>query len=541
MVLGSAIAAFSEVCPDRLDLLHPHYRKIAHLLPDIDEWGQVIVINTLLRYARTQFINPDAPVTPTTTGANGSAKPKKKNGDFDEDEEEEDEDDGFGLDVNSNVDPDLRILLDSCNPLMKSRNSAVILAVSSVYYYLAPQSEAQKMAKTIVRLVKTRKEISYVALANIATIAKARPSIFEPFLAEFFVLSTDPNYCKSLKLEIITLLATQDNINKILKELKSYVNSDDKTFAASAIQAIGRCAQSVPEITDRCLQGLMALLTNPSDTVVAESIVVIKKLLQRLVAPPSTSTSSDDGSSSNNNASSPSAEKSVEDEEEAKQNAEQQEATLKDVVTNLTLLLETIQNPKARESIVWVVGEYSNRLPKLAPDVLRQMAKSFTNEEVPVKLQVLNLGNKLLVTNPDQSKKLFEHILNLARYDTNYDVRDKARIIKKLLVSSGILAANAKKLVFVEKPVPTDVGPSEGRQRFALGTLSHLLNQTVSGYHPLPDWTTTPSSRSIRDEPIVDPIITESPSTTPKGSSSKTLNIDNFWEDEEEGEGMFIL
>jgi len=41
MVLGSAIAAYLEVCPDSFDLLHRNYRKICHLIADMDEWSQV--------------------------------------------------------------------------------------------------------------------------------------------------------------------------------------------------------------------------------------------------------------------------------------------------------------------------------------------------------------------------------------------------------------------------------------------------------------------------------------------------------------------
>ncbi len=59
MVLGSAVAAFIEVSPDHMDFIHPHYRKLCRLLADIDEWGQVFIINLLTRYARTQFVCPD--------------------------------------------------------------------------------------------------------------------------------------------------------------------------------------------------------------------------------------------------------------------------------------------------------------------------------------------------------------------------------------------------------------------------------------------------------------------------------------------------
>ena len=56
----------------------------------------------------------------------------------------------------------------------------------------------------------------------------------------------------------------------------------------------------------------------------------------------------------------------------------------------------------ARASILWLIGEYSDRVPKIAPDVLRKMAKEFTNEEDIVKLQILNLGAKLYLTNSKQ-------------------------------------------------------------------------------------------------------------------------------------------
>lgn len=56
----------------------------------------------------------------------------------------------------------------------------------------------------------------------------------------------------------------------------------------------------------------------------------------------------------------------------------------------------------ARASILWLIGENCERVPKIAPDVLRKMAKSFTNEDDLVKLQILNLGAKLYLTNSKQ-------------------------------------------------------------------------------------------------------------------------------------------
>lgn len=81
MVVVSALAAFREVCPDRLDLLHVPYRTICRRLPDFDEWGQILAMEIMLRYARTQFNDPrpqrrqQAAAADTDTYAGPSSSP----------------------------------------------------------------------------------------------------------------------------------------------------------------------------------------------------------------------------------------------------------------------------------------------------------------------------------------------------------------------------------------------------------------------------------------------------------------------------------
>lgn len=64
LVIGSAVMAFTKVCPEKVDLIHQVFRKLCMLLVDVDEWGQVIIINMLTRYARTQFTDPNKFVSP---------------------------------------------------------------------------------------------------------------------------------------------------------------------------------------------------------------------------------------------------------------------------------------------------------------------------------------------------------------------------------------------------------------------------------------------------------------------------------------------
>jgi AP-3 complex subunit beta len=43
-------------------------------------------------------------------------------------------------------------------------------------------------------------------------------------------------------------------------------------------------------------------------------------------------------------------------------------------------MVDKVTVPTARASILWLIGEYSDRISKLAPDVLRKMMKNFPNE-----------------------------------------------------------------------------------------------------------------------------------------------------------------
>ena len=46
----------------------------------------------------------------------------------------------------------------------------------------------------------------------------------------------------------------------ISDSLQTYISSSDKAFVAATIQAIGRVACSISEVTETCLHGLMSLL-----------------------------------------------------------------------------------------------------------------------------------------------------------------------------------------------------------------------------------------------------------------------------------------
>ncbi|XP_018578940.1 AP-3 complex subunit beta-2 [Anoplophora glabripennis] len=440
LVIGSAVMAFTEVCPERVDLIHQVYRKLCALLVDVDEWGQVTIVNMLTRYARSHFADPNFQDNENSdkefydSGSDTSEKPA------------------------TSLDPDHRLLLRSTRPLLQSRNAAVVMSVAQLYHHAAPKSENPLAAKALVRLLRSHVEVQSVVLNAIASISAKNKGMFEPYLKTFFVRTSDPTNIKLLKLEILTNLTTDSNVSVILRELQTYISNSDKHFVAATIQAIGRCACSISDVTDSCLNGLVSLLSNRDEAVVAESVVVIKRLLQTQAADP------------------------------------------KEIITHMARLLDSITVAQARAAILWLLGEHSQKVPQIAPDILRKMAKTFSDENDIVKLQVMNLAIKLYITNPEQTSLLCQYIFNLARYDQNYDIRDKARLLKQFVpAQDGKLKSQALRIFLASKPAPLLQSHFRDSEDLQLGSLSHYIKQRANGYEPLPPFPEHPPSGDVRN------------------------------------------
>ncbi len=55
-----------------------------------------------------------------------------------------------------------------------------------------------------------------------------------------------------------------------------------------------------------------------------------------------------------------------------------------------------------------------------------------------MKLQTINLAAKLHIANAKQSKLLCQYVMNLAKYDLNYDIRDRARFLRQLVLPDEV-------------------------------------------------------------------------------------------------------
>jgi len=121
------------------------------------------------------------------------------------------------------------------------------------------------------------------------------------------------------------------------------------------------------------------------------------------------------------------------------------------IIAHLARRIDEIHHPKARACVVWLVGQYAgvgvgsegSQVADWAPDVLRKLAKSFGTEASVVKVHVVTLAAKLVVLSRtdavgtgglrEKVEKLGKYVFSLARYDKDWDVRDRGRMLAALV------------------------------------------------------------------------------------------------------------
>lgn len=220
--IGNVIVAFEAICPTRLDLIHQHYRRLCRILVDVDEWGQVDLLNLLLRYARIML--------PRTGG--------------------------------DQVDKDVTLLLTSSEPLLMSRNPATVLAAARVIYYTGPSSYHSKVVQPLLRLLHTSPEVERVVLAYILVICRMSPTLFSDFHSRFFLRTDDLRPVKRDKIAILLCITSNDNRQTILRELIDYSDDTDDEIVATAIKGLGQCARLFQDCRQQCLNALINMIKN---------------------------------------------------------------------------------------------------------------------------------------------------------------------------------------------------------------------------------------------------------------------------------------
>jgi AP-3 complex subunit beta len=171
---GASLTAFDAICPDNLAFLHPHYRRICRLLVDADEWGQIVALQILIRYARAMLEKPESSGSTEPTPTYSAKHRQTTNGSSKNTEEEQ-------SDEQDELDPDIELLLHCATPLFQSRNSAVVLGNVKLFYLIAPATHEEvaqdKLVRPLLRLMNGLEsdEVRAITAEVCRQVAEERP------------------------------------------------------------------------------------------------------------------------------------------------------------------------------------------------------------------------------------------------------------------------------------------------------------------------------------------------------------------------------
>ena len=82
----------------------------------------------------------------------------------------------------------------------------------------------RKMAPPLVTLLSSPPEVQWVSLRNINLLLQKRPELLSNEMRVFFCKYNDPLYVKVEKVDIMVRLATENNVDALLSELKECVS-----------------------------------------------------------------------------------------------------------------------------------------------------------------------------------------------------------------------------------------------------------------------------------------------------------------------------
>lgn len=339
-------------------------------------------------------------------------------------------------------------IAERVTPRLAHANAAVVLSAVKVLMKLmemmSPDSEfvttlTKKLAPPLVTLLSSEPEVQYVALRNINLIVQKRPDILKHEMKVFFVKYNDPIYVKLEKLDIMIRLASQANIAQVLAELKEYAAEVDVDFVRKAVRAIGRCAIKVEQSAERCVSTLLDLIQTKVNYVVQEAIVVIKDIFRKYPN------------------------------------------KYESIISTLCENLDTLDEPEARASMIWIIGEYAERIDN-ADELLESFLEGFHDENTQVQLQLLTAIVKLFLKRPTETQELVQQVLSLATQDSdNPDLRDRGFIYWRLLSTDP---AAAKEVVLAEKPLISE--ETDLLEPSLLDELICHISSLASVYHKPP-------------------------------------------------------
>jgi len=316
---------------------------------------------------------------------------------------------------------------------------------------------SKKLNPPLVTLLSGESEVQYVALRNIRLIVQKRPGILAADVKMFFCKYNDPVYVKLEKVDIMVMLVSDKNFEQVCLELKEYATGVDVDFVRKSVRSIGRIAVKLERACDRAINVLLELIESKVNYVVQEAAIVIKDIFRKYPS------------------------------------------RYEQVLSALCENLEVLDEPEAKASMIWILGEYAERIDNVE-ELFDSFLDSFHDDPVQVQMQLLTGVVKLFLKKPASAQDMVSKVLRCATEETtNHDLRDRGYIYWRLLSTNP---EATKTVVLGDKPSIRD--DSQTLDKPLLDKMLSDLALMSSVYHKSADDFIT--RVNANQEPVDEPV-----------------------------------
>eukprot|EP00754_Rhynchopus_humris_P021447 Rhum_TRINITY_DN14746_c24_g1::Rhum_TRINITY_DN14746_c24_g1_i1::g.115292::m.115292 len=288
-------------------------------------------------------------------------------------------------------------------------NSAVILATTHLFLNLTqnlPQLHRQvysRLKEPLLTLIATAPmETAYTCLCHLKLLISREPEVFADKYKDFYCRYTDPSFTKSLKLEILVLIANEKNYQDIMTELAADVTDVQQETVRNAIRAMGEIALKTNAGQTAVGHFLGFLEMEMGGFVRSETLNVLKDFLRKYTDP----------------------------------------ALVKPFFPVITNHWKELDDTPSKVAFVWIMGEFGEHIED-SPYILETFCENFKDEPHQVRLEILTACMKLVFKRPGEMQPILGNLLHEAISDFSHaDVHDRALLYYRLLAKNLRVAAS---------------------------------------------------------------------------------------------------
>ncbi|KAG7662178.1 uncharacterized protein J8A68_004306 [[Candida] subhashii] len=382
LVVANALAALSSITENSktltLKIDKAHSLQLISFLDSTNEWHQIYLLNALMSYV-----------------------PQRETEALD--------------------------LIEAVLPSLQHENAAVVLnAIKIIIYYSKyvknPELKLpilpKRLGTSLISLLSKTPEVQFLVLRNVILLLLGNKELVHFEVEMFYCRFDDPIYVKDTKLEIIYLLANEQNVGSVLLELEEYATEVDIPMARKAIRAFGNLAVKLENAASQCVEIICDLMSHGISYIVQESTIAIKNILRKYPG------------------------------------------EFNFAINELIKHYHLIDEPDAKTALIWIVGQYCEIIEEDTVQMLDDFISSFKDDPIEVQYATLTAATKYYLKYPTRGESIVLRVLKWATEEVdNPDIRDRGYIYWRLISSEHATSAdgefqeNTKKIILNSNPV----------------------------------------------------------------------------------------